>query len=161
VFDRPLEMQAPDLTGTSFLVMRLGPDVVGAQLAAWARAAASRGPVAHVAVPSFEEGRPLIDAALDRARTGVRILVVGGRFDVQQTSALVRAHGASAEEIATAVTHERDAAVYCVHCRDVQRLTPLDGFASCPGCGRTLEIYDNLSSHRGSYLAADADARAV
>lgn len=148
----------PDPAGTSFLAVALGADAV-APATAWAGLAESIGPTQVLELSGFDDGESQLCAALDRARIGIRMLLVGGQYDVGRARAAALTAGACADEIATQVLHTADAAVFCVHCRAVQRMHPKSGVAHCPGCGRTVEVYDNYSGDRGSFLAAAAEVR--
>jgi hypothetical protein len=149
--------------GASYLVVAIGTDPVTADVArAWTAKAEGTAPTTLVVLDSMTVAadRHLLAEMLGQARVGVRILVVGGRYDVLQASAFARDYGALPHELASRVTHERDLPVYCAHCRDTLRVSAEPGGeAFCPGCGRLLAVHDHLSAARGSYLASDAQAR--
>ena len=157
-------MSAPLVPGgASYLVVAIGTDPVTADVArAWTAEAEGAAPTTLVVLDSMTvvADRDVLAEMLGRARVGVRILVVGGRYDALQACAFTRAHGALPHELASRVTHERDLPVYCAHCRDTLRVSAEPGGeAVCPGCGRLLEVHDHLSAVLGSYLASDARAR--
>ncbi|MDF9717908.1 dimethylamine monooxygenase subunit DmmA family protein [Nocardioides sp. ChNu-99] len=165
----PAEPEPVDPSGTSYLVVALGTAARTAEVAArWVRAAEAQAPTRLVVADDVVNGRSDLVAALVAARTGVRILVVGGQCDVLLALALARTHGAGEAELrsfavdgaAAAAGLPTDLPVYCAHCRDTHRVhAPYGGEATCPGCARLLEIHPHLSATRGSFLASDARAR--
>lgn len=165
----PAEPEPVDASGTSYLVVALGTAPRTATVAAdWVRAAEGRAPTRLVVADDLDAGRSDLEAALTAARTGVRIMLVGGQCDVLLGLALARAYGAGEAELrsfavdgaAAAAGEATDLPVYCAHCRDTHRVhAPYGGEATCPGCARHLEIHHHLSASRGSFLASDARAR--
>nr|WP_272917593.1 dimethylamine monooxygenase subunit DmmA family protein [Nocardioides flavescens] len=98
---------------------------------------------------------------VDRARTGVRVLVVGGQYDVMQALALLRARGAHESELRAFVTDRRELPVFCGHCQSVTRaVVEPGGEADCRGCGRVLEVHEHAAATLGAFLASDARAGA-
>ncbi|CAN5606394.1 dimethylamine monooxygenase subunit DmmA family protein [soil metagenome] len=153
-----------DPTAASYLVLCVGADERAVEVAAgWSAAAERLAPTRLVAVAGLDDGRASVEQALDAARTGVRILVVGGQYDVLRTLALAREHGAGPAELRSFVSDAGRAThlpVYCAHCRSTHRMVGQPrGEADCPGCGRRLEIHPHHSAQRGSFLASDVRAR--
>ncbi|MFW6775845.1 dimethylamine monooxygenase subunit DmmA family protein [Nocardioides sp. CPCC 205120] len=165
----PAEPEPVDAGGTSYLVVALGTAARTAEVAAgWVRAAEGRAPTRLVVADDLGSGREDLLAALGTARTGVRIMVVGGVCGVLGTLALARSCGAGEAELrsfavdgaAAAAGEVVDLPVYCAHCRAPHRVrATYGGAATCPGCARHLEIHPHLSASQGSFLASDARAR--
>lgn len=159
----PAVPEEVDPTATSHLVLALGTHPRTAEVAgAWVRAGEARVPTRLVVADDVESGAADLAAALDAARTGVRIMVVGGQHDVLQTLALARRHGAGPAELRSFVVDADvpgDLPVYCAHCRDTFRMHGAPGgTTTCPGCARTLDVHTHHSAVRGSFLASDAHA---
>ena len=159
----PAEQEPVDPGGTSYVVVAVGPDAEVAGVAGgWVRAAEALAPTALAVLDAMSDpaDRTTLADVLDRARTGVRVLVVGGQYDVLQTLAFAREIGLLPHELTSFVTHTRDLPLYCAHCRDTHRVEgEPGGEVTCPGCARRLEIHAHLSAARGSFLASDARAR--
>lgn len=152
-----------DGTGSSFLVLAAGHDeAVGAVANGWVEAAEPIAPTRLVVIDSMSEAadRETVGQALAAARTGVRIMIVGGQYDVMTLIATARAAGAINQELSVFATHTRDLPLYCAHCRDTYRVAGAPGaVVDCPGCARPLEIHPHHSAVLGSYLASASDAR--
>lgn len=159
----PAAPEDVDPTATSYLVLALGTHPRTAQVAdAWVRAGEARVPTRLVVGDDLESARPDLETALAAARTGVRLMVVGGQHDVLQTLALARHHGAGPAELRSFVVDPAgptDLPVYCAHCRATARMHgEPGGLTTCPSCARTLEVHPHHSAVRGSFLASDAHA---
>jgi len=154
-----------DRNASGFLVIAVGAGTEAAEIASrWVRAAEEAGPTTLVVLDTMTsaEERALLDRAFGRARTGVRIYVTGGQYDVLQVLAAALAAGAIPAELHPFVTSRRDLPMYCVHCRTTSRVEASPGqLAGCPACGRTLEVHPHLAAARGSFLASDATARTL
>lgn len=61
--------------------------------------------------------RTEFEDALKRARTGVRVMLVGGQYDVLTALAIARDSGLIPEEITSFVVDTEDLPVYCAHRR--------------------------------------------
>lgn len=159
----PQSPPAIDPAGREFLVISVGDDSLARQTARhWAETADDLGPVTWVVLGTITspDDQAMLARTLGQARTGVRIYVAGGQYDVLQVLAAARAAGAIADELHSFVTHQRDLPLFCVHCRVTSRVTAAPGdTAACPGCDRTLEVHPHLAAARGSFLASDATAR--
>jgi len=157
----PVAPEPVDPSGTSYLVIALGSRVRVAEVAgAWVRDAEGRAPTRLVVLDDVDAQRAELVEAFEAARTGVRIMVVGGQYDVLTALALARAHGAGPDELRAFVVDASDLPVYCAHCRDAHRLVGArGGEVDCPGCGRRLEVHPHHSATRGAFLASDARAR--
>lgn len=157
----PLEPEPVDRSGTSFLVIAVGASQCAHIARAWAQQAEAIAPTILAVYESLEpDDRSDLVRVLGRCRTGVRIMVVGGQYDVLTALALARSAGAIGDELRSFVTHEHDLPIYCAHCRDTYRVEGSPGDdAQCPGCLRILEIHPHMSAVRGSFLASDAHAR--
>ncbi|WP_299561039.1 dimethylamine monooxygenase subunit DmmA family protein [uncultured Mycolicibacterium sp.] len=152
-----------DTAAASFLVVAVGSAPGVADVAAdWVRQAEASGPTRLLTLDSMTSGtdRAALADALDRLRTGVRIMVVGGQYDVLRALTAARDHGAIPAELSAFVVHTDDAPIYCAHCRGTYRVEAGPGDETpCPGCGRTLEIHHHFAAALGSFLASDARAR--
>lgn len=158
----PDEPAAVDESGTSFLVLALGGGPLAAEIArTWTAAAEPLGPTTLGVLDGIDDpdDRATFELLLDRARAGVRVMVVGGQYDVLQTLALLRRHGALESELRAFVTDRSDLPVFCAHCRATFRASTVPGgLTVCPGCERTLEVHEHHAKHLGSFLASDAEA---
>uniref|UniRef100_UPI003D94D350 heme-dependent oxidative N-demethylase subunit alpha family protein n=1 Tax=Gordonia sp. B7-2 TaxID=3420932 RepID=UPI003D94D350 len=157
----PTTPPAVDTTGAAFLVVGIGEDAqTGHVSRLWVGAAEAAGPTRLLVLDSLSEETDLavLLDALDDARTGTRILVTGGQYDVMMALALAREAGATDAELSAFVTHTRDLPMYCAHCRDTFRVEAAPGsVVECPGCVRILEIHAHHSAVRGSFLASAAE----
>ncbi|SEN89285.1 hypothetical protein E3O25_13745 [Cryobacterium sp. TMT1-3] len=98
-----------------------------------------------------------LSAVYRSARVGLRVLIIGGQFDVFQALAAARGAGLLPPELRCILTHTRDLPMFCAHCRATSRVAAAPGsLVTCPGCARTLEIHEHTSSRRGSFLASQA-----
>lgn len=154
-----------DESGTSFLVLAIGGGPRAAAIAGeWTAAAERIGPTTLGVLDAIDQpaDRATFDELLARARTGVRVMVTGGQYDVLQALALLRGAGAQESELRSFVTDRRDLPVFCVHCQTTFRAAAEPGGrARCPRCARSLEVHDHPAAHLGSYLASDAEATAL
>ena len=128
----------------------------------WAAAAEAIAPTNLVVVESLTDpqSRQVVEKALTATRTGARILVAGGQYDVMVAVAIAYAAGAEAPELTVFVTHTRDLPLYCAHCRDTFAVQGQPNLVvECPGCARHLEIHPHHSEVLGSYLGSASDAR--
>lgn len=171
----PVEPESVDPTAATYLIIAIGTDPTTAEVArTWVSAAEHRAPTRLVVADGVDSdaaghdpagtGHVDIVTALQAARVGVRIMVVGRQYDVLTTLALARAQGAGEAELRCFVIDAEaptvDLPVYCAHCRATHRMhTCPGGSAVCPGCGRRLEVHEHHSAARGSFLASDAEAR--
>ncbi|WP_343287325.1 DUF3445 domain-containing protein [Gordonia sp. SID5947] len=157
----PTTPDAIDPAGTSFLVVAVGDEaVVGDVAHTWVSTAEAIAPTRLLVLDSLdaEEDRSALVAALESSRTGVRIHIVGGQFDVLTALALAREKGAVPEELSAFASHTRDLPLYCVHCRDTHRVeAEAGGVVDCPGCGRRLEVHAHHSATLGSFLGSWAE----
>lgn len=152
----------PDPAAGSFLVVAIGtgPTTV-ARTSRWVRLAESVAPTTLLLLDDIDAPPDVatLAEALDRARTGVRFLVAGGRYDALQCVARLRDRGVLPAEITVELTHRRDLPLYCAHCRARHRVAGEPGdVVTCPGCARRLEVHDHLASALGCYLASDTQA---
>ncbi|WP_168929378.1 dimethylamine monooxygenase subunit DmmA family protein [Nocardioides sp. GY 10113] len=154
-----------DTRARSFLVVAIGADAETARVAReWTTLAEGVAPTTLAVLDDIDAPSDLATLAdvAGSARVGVRILVVGGRYDAHRAVALLREHGALPVEIQVSVTHADDLPVYCAHCRDIRRVVgEPGGLVECPGCARLLEVHDLLATAMGCYLASDSRAREV
>ncbi len=154
-----------DPAGASYLVVALGAHPGTTEVAArWVRLGERRAPTRSLTVAGIDGDRAAIVRALEEARTGVRILVVGPQYDVLLTLALAREHGAGPAELSCFVVDAGSGPtalpVFCAHCRATHRVVgEPGGEVTCPGCSRRLEIHPHHSARGGSFLASDARAR--
>lgn len=149
----------------AYLVVALGPEESTRSVAGeWAAAAAAIAPVTSLRLATMASAadRAALQAVLAAVRTGWRILVVGGQYDVLQALAAIRDAGAIPAELTSFVVHTRDLPAYCAQCRTTNRVAGAPGDeVECPGCGRTVAIHPHLSAALGSFLASDARARDI
>lgn len=148
----PASPEAVDRTGASYLVLAAGRDEdISAAAQSWVAAAEAVGPTHLVVVDSMADAddRRTIDEALATARTGVRIMIAGGQYDVMVILATARAAGALNHELTAFVTHTRDLPLYCAHCRDTHCVAGRPGaVVDCPGlCAAAGDPFPSL---RGS-----------
>ncbi|NDK90576.1 DUF3445 domain-containing protein [Gordonia desulfuricans] len=156
-----------DVTGASFLVLAIGTDddaVLAGNIArSWVNTATNAGPTRLLVLDSLTEPDDLgaLRQSLAEARTGTRILVAGGQYDVMTALAIARAAGAIAAELAAFVTHTRDLPLYCAHCAGTNRVAGAPGeVVVCPGCGVAVEIHAHHSAALGSFLGSAAEPAA-
>lgn len=151
-----------DATGTSFLVVALGADAETARVArGWVEQAEPMAPTTLGVLETIDDpaDRATLDRLLSAARTGVRLMVVGGQYDVLLVLSAARAAGLVPAELRSFVTSTAELPVYCAHCRDTHRVAGAPGDeVTCPGCARLLEIHAHLAVSLGSFLASDARA---
>ena len=148
------------MTGASFLVIAIGSAPATSKVAGdWVVAAEVVAPTRMVVLDSIstERNRIELDTALRSCRTGVRILVVGGQYDVLVALTAAREVGAVPTELSAFVVHTDDAPIYCVHCRSIFRGQAGPGQEiGCPHCDRTLEVHSHFAAALGSFLASDS-----
>ncbi|MGV6991780.1 heme-dependent oxidative N-demethylase subunit alpha family protein [Gordonia amicalis] len=149
-----------DTTGAAFLVVAVGDDAETAHVSRnWVAAAEAVGATRLLVLDTLtdEQDRRSLNAALDAALTGTRILVTGGQYDVMTALAMAREAGAVPAELSSYVVHTRDLPLYCAHCRTTFRVEGrAGGVVSCPGCARDLEVHEHHSPTMGSFLASAA-----
>ncbi|BAX92167.1 hypothetical protein MSG_02018 [Mycobacterium shigaense] len=159
----PAAPEQVDLDATSFLIVGIGHERRTVEVSReWLGQAEITAPTELLLLDSFTDASSVsaFAAALGRARMGVRLMMVGGQFDVLMALAQARAAGALPQELASFVVHTRDLPMYCAHCRNTFRVSRAPGDeVTCPGCTRRLEIHTHLSAVRGSFLASDVRAR--
>ncbi|MFC5729731.1 MULTISPECIES: dimethylamine monooxygenase subunit DmmA family protein [Nocardioides] len=151
-----------DPTGASYLVLALGGTPETARVArrwvgvAESMAATTLGVLDGIDTPADRE---ILDRLLATARTGVRLMIVGGQYDVLLTLSAARAAGLVPAELRSFVTSTAELPVYCAHCRDTHRVEGAPGDeVTCKGCARVLQIHHHLAGALGSFLASDARA---
>lgn len=161
----PVWPEAPepvDAAGSSFLVVALGRDPETARVArGWVDQAEPMAPTTLGVLDGTDDpaDRATLDRLLAGARTGVRLMVVGGQYDVLLVLSAGRAAGLLPVELRSFVTSTTELPLYCAHCRDTHRVTGAPGDeVTCPGCARVLEIHAHLAGALGSFLASDARA---
>lgn len=157
----PAEPESVDASGASFLIISIGGTEAAEVTGSWVREAESMASTTVLVLDDLSgESEHQLRVQLMQARTGVRIMVAGGQYDVLRALAIARSGGAGAAELRSFVTHCDDLPMYCAHCRDTYRVEASPGgTVNCPGCARELEIHHHLSARRGSFLASDAHAR--
>ncbi|MGW5105940.1 dimethylamine monooxygenase subunit DmmA family protein [Nocardia sp. NPDC004123] len=159
----PASTEPVDTTGTSFLVLAVGGGSKAAALAReWTAEAEALGPTTLAVLDAIDHpaDREAFQTVLGRARTGVRVMVVGGQYDVLQSLSMLRRSGALEAELRCFVTDYSEIPVFCAHCQTIFRAVAAPGgAATCPGCGRDLEVHEHLAALLGSFLASDAKAR--
>ena len=160
--DWPAEPPPVDPTATSYTVVAIGPhphtrDVAGA----WVTHAAGCAPTTLLVLDGLADprDRAALARALGRARTGVRVMVVGGQHDVLGALTAARDAGAIDAELSAFCVHTDDLPMYCAHCCATHRAEAAPGDeVTCPGCGRLLEIHAHFTRALGAFLASDARA---
>lgn len=161
----PREPEPVDTTAAAFLVVAIGAAQRTADVAGrWVQAAEAVAPTRLVCLDSMsdEQDCARLQHALSEVRTGVRIMIVGGQFDVLTALTAAREAGAISTELTGFVVHTDDAPIFCAQCRGTFRVAAGPGDEiDCPGCARTLEIHGHFASALGSYLASDARAREI
>lgn len=161
----PGEPEPVDTTASAFLVVAIGAAPRTADVAGeWVQAAEAVAPTRLVCLDSMsdEQDCARMQHALSEVRTGVRIMLVGGQFDVLTALTMAREAGAIPAELTGFVVHTDDAPIFCAQCRGTFRVAAGPGHEiDCPGCARTLEIHGHFASALGSYLASDARAREI
>ncbi|UQX13592.1 dimethylamine monooxygenase subunit DmmA family protein [Candidatus Mycobacterium methanotrophicum] len=154
-----------DSKGAAFLVIMAGAEPESRDVAQmWLTAAALTAPTRLLVVGSLadDNDRQAVEQAVAEARTGVRIMVVGGQHNVLLILAAARAAGVLPQELTAFVTHTRDLPMYCAHCRDTHRVVGQPGeLVQCPGCRSQVEIHSHHSAVRGSFLASSVEARTL
>ncbi|WP_206051822.1 dimethylamine monooxygenase subunit DmmA family protein [Nocardioides ferulae] len=154
-----------DSDGTSFLVVAVGGGPAAGDVArAWTDQAEGVGPTTLVVLETIDDkaDRASFETVLARTCTGVRVMVVGGQYDVLQVLSLLRRAGALENEVRSFVTDRTEIPVFCAHCQTTFRAsTGPGGLTPCPSCRRTLEVHEHLAALRGSFLASDAEATSL
>ncbi|MFI6358599.1 dimethylamine monooxygenase subunit DmmA family protein [Streptomyces sp. NPDC050743] len=154
------EPEPVDPAGTSYLIVALGPHARTRQVAQeWVAAAEALASTAFVVVDSIDapDARAALDASLDKALSGVRIMVVGGQYEVLRTLTIARDAGAIPAELSAFVVDTTELPLYCAHCRDTFRAAGSPGdTVTCAGCARRLEIHRHYAAALGSFLASEA-----
>lgn len=160
-FELPGPGIAVDGSGQSFLIISFGGGENAALARMWLNEAITIGPVQWLTFTTFNpEARRQLFRSLLSTRNGVRVMVVGTRFDVLQTGAVARSAGALEQEIRSVQTDISSLPIYCAHCRHTSPVTGGAGdVVTCPACARRLEIHPHISTFRGSYLASNALAQ--
>ncbi len=160
--DWPADPPAVDPSATSYVVVAVGADAGTREVAgAWVADAEGRAPTTLVVLDAVADPRDRAELteALERARTGVRVMAVGGQHDVLAVLTAARDAGAIDAELAAYCTHTDDLPMYCAHCRATHRVEARPGEeVTCPGCARVLEIHAHFTRALGSFLASDAHA---
>lgn len=158
----PVTPEPVDGSGRTFLVIAFGGDSAAAEVArGWVEEAEQLGPTTLALLDDVDEAadRQVLEATLARARTGVRLMVVGGQYDVLQTLARLRRAGALEKELRSFVTGLSEIPVFCAHCQTIFRArTAPGGETACAGCERTLSVHEHLAVLHGSFLASDTKA---
>lgn len=157
----PAEPEPVDPTGASYLIVSIGGVDAAAVSGQWVQQAEGIAATTLLVLDDFDTGaEDQFRAELLRARTGVRIMVVGSQFAVLSALSLARSEGAGPAELRSFVTRRDDIAVYCAHCRDTSRAqAEPGGIVECALCSRELEVHQHMSAVRGSFLASDVKAR--
>lgn len=159
----PTTPEPVDPDGASYLVLAIGAHPDTARVArSWVESAEAMAPTTLGVLDRLDDpvDRAALRELVGRTRTGVRVMVVGGEYDVLQALAEARAAGLLPVELRSFVSDRADLPVYCAHCRATHRIATRPGAeVDCPGCGRRLEVHEHLSAHRGDFLASDARAR--
>lgn len=154
----PASPPAVDTTGSAFLIVAIGDDAEVAHVSRnWVGAAEAAGQTRLLVLDTLvgSHDRSALRSALDECRTGTRILVTGGQYEVLTALAMARAAGAVAAELSSYVTHTRDLPLYCAHCRDTFRVDAVvGGTVACPGCARDLEVHEHHSPVIGGFLGS-------
>ena len=100
-----------------------------------------------------------LDAALQAATVGLRVLIAGSEAEVLALAARCRAAGLTDAELTLHATSARERRIYCVHCTATSVVTAqVDDITPCPRCGRSLVVFAHTSARSGSYLAFQFDA---
>ncbi|MFT3660280.1 MAG: DUF3445 domain-containing protein [Gordonia sp. (in: high G+C Gram-positive bacteria)] len=158
--DWPTRPAEPDTGAASFLLVAIGHDrLVSHTAQTWLNAARVIAPTRMLVLDSLSDAddRTRLIDELTRTRTGVRIHVTGGQYDVLTALALARESGALAEELACFVTGLDDLPMYCAQCRATHRVVGAPGeTVTCPGCRRRVEIHPHHAAVHGSFLASGA-----
>ncbi|MFT4288570.1 dimethylamine monooxygenase subunit DmmA family protein [Nocardioides sp.] len=159
----PEQPEPVDTAGSSFLVFALGGDPATAAVArAWVEEAEGIGPTTLGVVDRIDcpEDLATVESLVDRARTGVRVMIVGGQFDILQALAVLRRRGALDSEVRRFVTDFTEIPVFCAHCQTIFRAVTMPGGAStCTTCARPLEVHEHLASQLGAFLASYSGER--
>lgn len=149
-----------DVAGTSFLVLAIGGGSEAAAVArSWAAEAESLAPTTLGVLGAIDDPGDLatFEGLLGSARTGVRVLVTGGQFDVLRALALLRQRGALESELASHVTDLAEIPVFCAHCQTIFRAVAAPGgVATCTGCARPLVVHEHMAAQLGGFLASYA-----
>ena len=157
----PAEPAPVDPTGAAYLIVCIGSDPRAEGVTARWAAATQTAPTRILRLTTLAEKN---DAAsylrvLSECRTGIRIMVSGGQYDVLTAMAMARRCGALPAELTGHAIDTIDLPVYCVHCRTTFRAETIPGECTpCPTCRRTLEVHCHYASAHGSYLASDSTA---
>jgi hypothetical protein len=156
----PSNPDAIDPEAATHLVIAIGSAPETSEVAgAWVRAAEAVAATTMLVLDNIDDpaDRAGYDEVLASARTGVRILIVGGQYDVLRALAIARDAGAIPAELSAYVVDTSELPLYCAHCRDTHRVGGAPGdFVTCPGCARLLEIHPHLAAASGSFLASEA-----
>jgi ribosomal protein S27E len=101
----------------------------------------------------------LLEAQLDAARVGTRVMVAAPELDVLDVLRTARAAGAIDSELRAHVTASEARRIQCPHCSE-QTVANVDvgDTVPCRGCGRMLIVYHHVSRLHGAYLGYMVDA---
>lgn len=151
---------AIDPVAAAHLVVAIGSAPETREVAgAWVLAAEAVAATTMLVLDSIDDpaDRTGYEGVLASVRTGVRILIVGGQYDVLRALTIARDAGAIPAELSAYVVDSSELPLYCAHCRDTHRVGGAPGdVITCPGCARRLEIHPHLAAASGSFLASEA-----
>jgi len=154
----PERPEQVDTDGTSFLVLAVGSaDEVATVAGGWVAQAEAVGPTTLGILDSVDAPEDLrtVEELLGRARTGVRVMVVGGQYEVLRLLSLLRRRGALESELTAFATDTTAIPLFCAHCQTIFRAEAAPGGEDdCPGCARRLEIHEHMAVLLGAFLGS-------
>ncbi|WP_244882713.1 dimethylamine monooxygenase subunit DmmA family protein [Gordonia desulfuricans] len=155
--DGNTEIPAPQCTGSSYLLVGIGP-AAAAVTSAWAPALAGV-PGRLIEAADADTAVDALAAALAEATVGVRVLLTGPIGACLSARATAVAAGVEDDEIQVVPVGSGPIDVFCSHCRTITTADAgLDAIVDCAGCDRGLLVYYHVSRRSGSFLGFMADA---
>ncbi|MEZ0357497.1 dimethylamine monooxygenase subunit DmmA family protein [Mycobacterium sp. SA01] len=144
-----------DLTGRYWTVLAVGTDAA-AVAARWVDEIHAAHPDARPRVhqvADVEAACAALDADLEEAKVGWRLLLAGPAYACLRIRARAFELGAADDEITVASTEVATREVYCAHCRiTTTAATGLSEEITCPGCARRLFVHYHVSRRIGAHL---------
>lgn len=148
---------APGATGTSYILAGVGAEG-RAVVEGWAGDLA-RHEVVRLAGDTVEDVAPLLTAALQSSRVGVRVRIAGPTGTCLALRGAAVTAGLEDDELHVRPTADGAIEVWCVHCRTTtSTAAAIDDVVACSGCARSLLVYHHVSRQNGRFLGFQIDA---
>lgn len=102
----------------------------------------------------FQSSEHLLEALsekLSKARVGLRVYAAGSESFLVEIARITDRYGLCAQEAAFEEPMDGAVPVLCIHCK-TRFACETGAFATCPGCGRHLEVRTHFSRREGAYM---------